>query len=267
MLPFVEQASANDAAGGKDHTQRHQDIGPVELDRITVRIRERRQRLYGCALEDGHIAGLIQGDPADSTAVIGGDRVAGHIAAGGAAGVGGHRRKAVSHGVSVRIGGIVRLPADVLESQGAAIVLDGLGDVGGILAGQIGVAPGGRHLPGRAPVPGHFHLDGVQLEGQHTGETVLGDKLFFLGEQGQHGLHVLALALQRDGLCVLTALVLRQFLPEQINEGIMESILLEIRPGNAGGVLLRPQVIILADLCAILIPGHGGGVADLRGRR
>ena len=65
MLPFVEQASANDAARGEYHTQRHQDIGPVKLDWTAARIRERRQRLYGCTLEDGHIAGLIQGDPAD----------------------------------------------------------------------------------------------------------------------------------------------------------------------------------------------------------
>ena len=66
---------------------------------------------------------------------------------------------------------------------------------------------------------------------------------------------------------MLTALVLRQFLLEQVDEGIAEPILLKIRAGNAGGILLRPQVIILADLCAILAPGHGGGVADLRGRR
>ena len=40
---------------------------------------------------------------------------------------------------------------------------------------------------------------------------------------------------------MLTALILRQFLLEQINEGIVESILLEIRPGNAGGVPSGPR--------------------------
>ena len=38
---------------------------------------------------------------------------------------------------------------------------------------------------------------------------------------------------------MLTALVLRQFLLEQVDEGIAESILLKIRAGNAGGILLR----------------------------
>ena len=66
------------------------------------------------------------------------------------------------------------------------------------------------------------------MEGQYAGEPILGDELLLLGEQGQHGLHVLALALQRDGLCVLAALVLRQFLLEQVNEGIAKPVLLKI---------------------------------------
>ena len=65
---------------------------------------------------------------------------------------------------------------------------------------------------------------------------------------------------------MLTALVLRQFLLEQVDEGIAEPILLEIRPGNTGGILLRPQVIILPDLRTIFALGDGGGIADLWGR-
>ena len=57
--------------------------------------------------------------------------------------------------------------------------------------------------------------------------------------------------------------MLREFLLQQVGEGVAEAILLKIGPGDAGGVLLRTQVVILADLRAVLAPGDGGGIADL----
>ena len=57
--------------------------------------------------------------------------------------------------------------------------------------------------------------------------------------------------------------MLRQLLLEQVRQGVVEAVLLEVRPGDAGGILLRGEVIDLADLCAVLTAGDGGGVADL----
>ena len=59
----------------------------------------------------------------------------------------------------------------------------------------------------------------------------------------------------------------RQLLLEQVCQGVMEAVLLEVRPGDASGVLLRGQVIDLADLCAVLTAGDGGGITDLYLRR
>ena len=75
MLPFVEQASANDAAGGEYHAQGHQDISPVELGGLGLIGRDfRDDRFQRRPLKDGNIAGLVQGDPVDGAAVVGGDR-------------------------------------------------------------------------------------------------------------------------------------------------------------------------------------------------
>ena len=45
--------------------------------------------------------------------------------------------------------------------------------------------------------------------------------------------------------------MLRQLLLEQVCQGVVEAVLLEVRPGDTGRVLLRGQVIDLADLRAL----------------
>ena len=57
--------------------------------------------------------------------------------------------------------------------------------------------------------------------------------------------------------------MLRQLLLEQVCQGVVEAVLLEVRPGDASGVLLRGQVIDLADLRAVLTAGDRGWLADL----
>ena len=84
--------------------------------------------------------------------------------------------------MSVQAGGVTRLPADILEGQGAPAVLDGLGDVRGVLPGKVWIGAGDVDRPGGAAIAGGFHLYGVQLEGKRTGEAVTGDELPLLGQ-------------------------------------------------------------------------------------
>ena len=118
MPALVEQASANDTAGGKHDPQRYQHIGPVELDGAVICIRERSQRLNGCAFKDCHIAGLVQSNPADRAGVIRGNCIAGDIAAGGRTSVSGYRREAIPQSIAVCGGGVVSLPVNALKRQG-----------------------------------------------------------------------------------------------------------------------------------------------------
>ena len=57
--------------------------------------------------------------------------------------------------------------------------------------------------------------------------------------------------------------MLRQLLPQQVCQGVVETILFEIGPGDARGVVLRPQVVELPHLGAILTLGDSSRVADL----
>lgn len=57
--------------------------------------------------------------------------------------------------------------------------------------------------------------------------------------------------------------MLRQLLLEQVCQGVVEAVLLKVRPGDTGRVLLRGQVIDLADLRAVLTAGDRGWIADL----
>ena len=59
--------------------------------------------------------------------------------------------------------------------------------------------------------------------------------------------------------------MLRKFLLEQIHQGVVVSVLLEVRAGDAGGIVLRGQIVELADLSSVLTLGDGAGVADLGG--
>ena len=61
-------------------------------------------------------------------------------------------------------------------------------------------------------------------------------------------------------LTMLTALIGRKFLFQQVGEGVMVVLLLKVGTGDASGVVLRPQVVHLPDLAAVLAPGDGGGV-------
>ena len=57
--------------------------------------------------------------------------------------------------------------------------------------------------------------------------------------------------------------MLRQLLLEQVCQGVVEAVLLKVRPGDTGRVLLRGQVIDLADLRPVLTAGDRGWIADL----
>ena len=199
--PLEEQRDPDAAASCGDEAQRCQQEWPVEAGGggrfHGVRpIVHRLQRLEGSPLENCHIPGLVQRDPADCTSVVGGDGIAFDIAAGGAA------------------------------------------------------------------VAGYLHLHRIQPQSQRPGEAVVGDERLLLGQQSQHRGHVLVFTVQRHRLGVLAALMLRKFLLEQIHQGVVVSVLLEIRAGDAGGVVLRGQVVELADLSSVLILGDGAGVAD-----
>ncbi len=64
-------------------------------------------------------------------------------------------------------GGVLRLVGRI-ERQGAAVILNGLGDVREVLAGKARIAPGyGQGFRGLA-VPGNLHVDGFKTQLQKT---------------------------------------------------------------------------------------------------
>ena len=64
-------------------------------------------------------------------------------------------------------------------------------------------------------------------------------------------------------LRMLAALVFRKLLLQKVRQGVLEAILLEIRAGNACGIIFRTQIIDFLQFCAIVVSDDGGGVADL----
>ena len=64
-------------------------------------------------------------------------------------------------------------------------------------------------------------------------------------------------------LRMLAALIFRKLLLQKIRQVVLEAILLEIRAGNACGIILRTQIIDFLQFCAIVVSDDGGGIADL----
>ena len=153
------------------------------------------------------------------------------------------------------------LPVHSLEGHGISAVLNSLGDILRVLTGKARVGAGGGHGFGGAAIPGHLHLHRIQFQGQHPGQAILCDKLLCLRQQGQHRTHVLAFAVHGHGFRVLAALVGGEFLFQQVREGVVVAVLFKIGPGDAAGVILRPQVVHFPDLSTILAPGDSGGIA------
>ena len=156
------------------------------------------------------------------------------------------------------------LPVHSLEGHGISAVLDGFGDILRVLVGKAGVGAGSGHGFGGAAISGHLHLHRIQFQGQHPGQAVLCDKLLCLRQQGQHRAHILALAVHGHGFRVLAALIGGELLFQQVRESVVVAVLFKVGPGDAAGVILRPQVVHLPDLSAILAPGDGGGIAGGR---
>ena len=70
--------------------------------------------------------------------------------------------------IVIRVIGVVRLPLDILELQCLATLCDGLGQVVGVCAGQIGIAAGGRDRLGGASITGRLGFDAPITEGGQT---------------------------------------------------------------------------------------------------
>ena len=66
---------------------------------------------------------------------------------------------------------------------------------------------------------------------------------------------------------MLAALVFRELLLEQVHQRVVYAVLLEVGAGDARRVLLGAEVIDLADLFAVLAPGHRSGITGRGGVR
>ena len=60
---------------------------------------------------------------------------------------------------------------------------------------------------------------------------------------------------------MLPLLIFGELLLEQVRQGVTEPVLLEVRPGDARGIVRGRQVIDLPNLTPILAAGDGGGIA------
>src|SRR5699024_8561063 len=108
--PLDEQAGADHAAHGENHAQGEQDGRPVKLGQAVPKLLHGYDGLQWLSLKDGHVAHPVQRDPVDGAGVVRRDGIAGDIAAGGGAGVGGHGGVAVSQVVAGYVGGVIRPP-------------------------------------------------------------------------------------------------------------------------------------------------------------
>ena len=106
-------------------------------------------------------------------------------------------------------------------------------------------------------------MHGIKSECQGSHEPVVRDELTLLRQQRQHGFHILFCALDGNVLCVLTALVFRKLLLQKVRQVVLKAVLLEIRAGNARGIILRTQIIDFFQFCAIVVSDDGSGIADL----
>ena len=62
---------------------------------------------------------------------------------------------------------------------------------------------------------------------------------------------------------MLTALVFRKLLTQQIDERIMIAVFFKVRAGNACGIIFRTQIIDFLQFCAIVVSDDESGIADL----
>ena len=117
---------------------------------------------------------------AHRTGVVSCDGVALDVAAGRAAGIGRNGGIAVRHGITVHIGGVVRLPLDTRERQSLAVLLNGFGEVLRVLLGEVWVAAFGRDLLRGTAIAGRFDLHGIKSERQGPDEAIVCDEFLFL---------------------------------------------------------------------------------------
>ena len=153
---------------------------------------------------------------------------------------------------------------DIRERQTLAVLLNGFGEVLRVLLCEVRVAAFGRDLLRGAAIAGRLDLHGIKSERQGPDKAIVCDELLFLRQDRQHGFHIFLGTLERNGLRVLAALLLRQLLPEQLHQSVVVAIPLEARAGDALGICLRRQVIDFFQFCLILAALHGGRIADLR---
>ena len=144
LLSFHHKVGSARAGGQGGQTEHCHNRPP----RSGLRLVLLRHRLWinrgdrGTGKDDG-IADDRHAGTVHLSSVIGGSRVAGDIADRLAAAVGADSGKPVSDLVVIGIIGIISLPLDVLEFQRPAPLCNGLGQMVGIGAGQVGIAAGG----------------------------------------------------------------------------------------------------------------------------
>lgn len=161
--------------------------------------------------------------------------------------------KPVSDLVVIGIIGIIGLPLDVLEFQRPAPLCNGLGQMVGIGAGQVGIAAGGCDRLGGTAIPGRLGLDAVQHQMEGAGKTVLRSGLLLLGQQFKDGFHVLLGTVHSFRLGDGLGLGADDHLPQNVGAFISGPVPLKRLHGKRSRVRVGREVIDLADFPGILV--------------
>ena len=212
----------------------------------------------------GHLAGIA-----------GADGVAGSVPAAGGPGIaGGGGVPGDGVALAVHIGGLA--PLHIPQGQGLALVLDALGDEGGIRFGQVGIAAAGGEGAGLGGVAVRGHLDAGVVQPKDAHIAVLGGHLHLRVQPLEDGLQVIGIAGLGDGFCMSLDVHAYLVLPGHVQQVIPSAIADKVLRRDEAGIVRQRELIGLVDpqlvkvAVGVLLHGHGviaGALARFRFRR
>ena len=158
-------------------------------------------------MEHCHILHLVQRYLFYLAAVLRGDGIAGHIAAGCGSRVGDNGGETISDGIIVHILCVVSLPVHRGEIERPPVLGGGFGDVLQIHTAEVGIGAGRGYRPRVVFISGRFYGDGASVQFQRAGETVLGSDGLGIRQQRQNGGQFFAFTADRHGFGIFLGLL------------------------------------------------------------
>ena len=207
------------------------------------------------AAEDGGVGDNLAAGLCHLARITGCDRIAGGVAGGGSAGIGG-------------CGGVIAVlaaaPLHGSQGQGLAVVRGGLGNKGQVGIGQVGISTGGGQALGAGLVTLGLHGDGGIVQRQQAGIAVLGRDLPMGVQLFQDHREIVGVAVLGDGVGVVLGVHPHLVLSYHVQQEIAPPVALEVLRRDAGGVVGQRKLVHFVDAqlvkAAVGVFLHGDGI-------